>query len=169
MKTNIQPWHDRKESDLWLHEKVLHTDLQYAAQEIAELRQYCLELESRVRHQEPVIANQQAMNNSLRESVTGFLSVNLGNWAQIEAQSDLDKVVQQSVINMLEHDKEIIQNTLAEVSADQMVTLKQNIADLLKLLHPGVVGLIHEHHGKDACDKACEVISRIKSSHPLDQ
>ena len=32
------------------------------------------------------------------------------------------------------------------------------IAALLKVLHPGAVGLIANHHGQDRCDEACRAI-----------
>lgn len=32
------------------------------------------------------------------------------------------------------------------------------IAELLKVLHPGAVGLIANHHGQDRCDEACRAI-----------
>jgi hypothetical protein len=36
------------------------------------------------------------------------------------------------------------------------------IAALLKVLHPGAVGLIANHHGQDRCDEACRAIQAAR-------
>lgn len=45
----------------------------------------------------------------------------------------------------------------------------KHIQSLLKVLHPGAVGLIDAHHGKSASDKACAAIQSAKAflaGHP---
>lgn len=37
------------------------------------------------------------------------------------------------------------------------------IRDLIAVLHPGAVGLIHHYHGEDRCAKACEAITAAKA------
>jgi hypothetical protein len=47
---------------------------------------------------------------------------------------------------------------------NQIEALKITIEQLLGVLHPGVVGLIHNNHGKEACDKACSSITNAKNA-----
>ncbi|HHK5646387.1 hypothetical protein [Serratia nevei] len=41
-------------------------------------------------------------------------------------------------------------------------TAAEIIAALLKVLHPGAVGLIANHHGQDRCDEACRAIQAAR-------
>lgn len=45
----------------------------------------------------------------------------------------------------------------------QIGSLQLTVEELLSILHPGVVGLIHNYHGHVASDKACKVITEAKN------
>lgn len=62
-------------------------------------------------------------------------------------------------------------NQVTQPAAFSLSDALKHIESLLAVLHPGAVGLIEAHHGKEACAKACVAIQSAKAfleAHPTE-